>query len=412
MICEKPFVSSLAEAENVLDAARRAGRRVALNHEFREMPIFRALRDAVSAGDTGDLVFAQVWQLMDLPPWAEPGWRGQMLQRTLYEAGVHLVDFLMALFAERPVAVQASISTCGVREGETDAVALVTLEFSRGRLAQIVQNRLCKGETQYFEVGADTARASFRASFGGRARVSAGLYRSTRPHLRVEYGVAGIAWREVGGRRHQLGRNPAEPGMMATRFVHERTLAAFEKGGEPPASGEAGRDVLAVIGAAYHSAAIGARVPITEDLLAKLTMSASANGDMRGRAEGLVVGAGLMGRWHAHAIRRAGGVVAGVVDLDTGRANALAARFPGSRPFPRLEAALGSLGPTSCMFAHHRPHTVRWSAPHSPRTVTSSSRSPSLRRRRRPPNCLPPPPRSSACSFRFISSPFSGGSSA
>ena len=51
---------------------------------------------------------------MDLPPWAEPGWRGQMLQRTLYEAGVHLVDFLMALFAERPVAVQASISTCGV----------------------------------------------------------------------------------------------------------------------------------------------------------------------------------------------------------------------------------------------------------------------------------------------------------
>lgn len=72
-------------------------------------------------------------------------------------------------------------------------------------------------------------------------------------------------------------------------------------------------------------------------------MSASANGDMRGRAEGLVVGAGLMGRWHAHAIRRAGGVVAGVVDLDTGRANALAARFPGSRPFPRLEAALGSL---------------------------------------------------------------------
>ncbi len=270
VICEKPFVSSLAEAERVLDAARRAGRRVALNHEFREMPIFRALREAVSSGGTGELAFAQVWQLMDLPPWAEPGWRGQMLQRTLYEAGVHLVDFLMALFGERPVAVQASISTCGAREAETDAVALVTLEFSRGRLAQIVQNRLCKGETQYFEVRADTAQASFRASFGGRARVSAGLYRSTRPHVRLEYGVAGIAWREVGSRRHPLARNPAEPGMVATRFVHQRTLAAFENGGEPPASGEAGRDVLAVIGAAYHSAATGTRVPITDALLRQL----------------------------------------------------------------------------------------------------------------------------------------------
>ena len=270
VLCEKPFVSSLAEADRVLEAARRVGRRVALNHEFREMPIFRAVRDAVGSGETGELVFAQVWQLMDLPPWAEPGWRGQMLQRTLYEAGVHLVDFLLALFGERPVAVQAWTSTCGVREGETDAVALVTLEFSRGRLAQIVQNRLCKGETQYFEVRADTAHASLRASFGGRARLTAGLFRSTRPHLRFEYGSAGIAWREVGARRHLLARNPREPGMIATRLVFERTLAAFRDGGEPPASGEAGRDVLAVIGAAYRSAATGTRVTIDDALLTSL----------------------------------------------------------------------------------------------------------------------------------------------
>lgn len=270
VICEKPFVSSLAEADLVIAAARAANRRIGLNHEFREMPIFRAVRDAVASGDSGGLVFAQVWQLMDLPPWAEPGWRGQMLQRTLYEAGVHLVDFLMALFGERPVAVDARTSTCGVREGETDAVALVTLEFSRGRLAQITQNRLCKGETQYFEVRADTERASLRASFGGRARVTAGLFRSTRPAVRVEYGVSGMAWRERAGKREFLGRNPKDPGMIATRNVIERTLKAFADGTEPPASGEAGRDVLAVIGAAYRSAATGHRCILDDATLAEL----------------------------------------------------------------------------------------------------------------------------------------------
>lgn len=267
VICEKPFVASLAEADRILDAAKSAGRRVGLNHEFREMPIFRAVRDAVTSGETGKLNFAQVWQLMDLPPWAEPGWRGQMLQRTLYEAGVHLVDFLMALFGERPVAVTATTSTCGVREGETDAVALVTLEFSRGRLAQIVQNRLCKGETQYFEVRADTDEASIRASFGGRARLTAGLFRSPKPHARVEFGIAGLAWQERGAKRRQLARNPKDPGMIATRLVFERTLEAFANGGEPPASGEAGRDVMAVIGAAYRSAATGSRVVIDDALL-------------------------------------------------------------------------------------------------------------------------------------------------
>jgi predicted dehydrogenase len=258
IICEKPFVSSIDEADQLIDAARRAGKRIALNHEFREMPIFRAIRDAAGR----DVVFAQVWQLMDLPPWAEPGWRGQMLQRTLYEAGVHLVDFLIALFGETPTAVSSTVSTCGVREGETDAVALVTMEFSRGRLAHVVQNRLCKGETQYFEVRAERPDASLRASFGGRARVSAGLFRSTRPHVRLEYGVSGLAWREVGNRRTVLASNPKDPGMIATRYVFEKTLEAFRTGGAPPASDEDARAVLEVIAACYHSAATGRRVSL------------------------------------------------------------------------------------------------------------------------------------------------------
>lgn len=264
VICEKPFVSSLEEADRVIAAAASAGRRIALNHEFREMPIFRAIRDEAARANKANeqVAFAQVWQLMDLPPWAEPGWRGQMLQRTLYEAGVHLVDFLMALFGEKPVAVSATTSTCGVREGETDAVALATLEFSRGRLAQIVQNRLCKGETQYFEVRAELPSASLRASFGGRARVSAGLHRSTKPHVRFDYGVSGMAWRETGNQRTLLARNPKDPGMIATRYIFEKSLAAFRDGGAPPASAEDGRDVLEVIAACYHSAAAGCRVSL------------------------------------------------------------------------------------------------------------------------------------------------------
>jgi predicted dehydrogenase len=270
VLCEKPFVASLAEADRVITGARAAGRRLALNHEFREMPIFRAVRSAADSGQTGSLVFAQAWQLMDLPPWAEPGWRGQMLQRTLYEAGVHLVDLLMALFGERPVAVDARTSSCGAREGETDAVALVTLEFSRGRLAQITQNRLCKGETQYFEVRADTERASLRASYGGRARLLAGMFRGTRPTLRVEYGLTGLAWRERGGHRQLLARNPRHSAMLATRKVIDDTLRAFRDGGQPPATGEAGRDVLAVIAAAYHSATTGKRSVLDAALLSEL----------------------------------------------------------------------------------------------------------------------------------------------
>ena len=277
VICEKPFASSVAEADRIMEAADRAGRRVALNHEFRLMPIFGALRDAVGTEEVGELLFAQVWQLMDLPPWEEPGWRGRLLQRTLFEAGVHLVDYLMALFGEKPRAVSATVSSSGAREDASDAVALVTLHFSGGRLAHVVQNRLCKGETQYFEVRAEGTRSSLRASFGGRARLSAGLYRDTTPHVRFEYGLSGLAWREEGHDRHSLARNPREPGRAATTELFRRTLAAFASGDPAPVGPETGRDVLEVVAGAYRSAETGRRVALdgSEEGLEELHMGAA-----------------------------------------------------------------------------------------------------------------------------------------
>lgn len=270
VLCEKPLATSIPEAEELLAAAARSGRRLAVNHEFREMPAFRALLDSVRA-DSGGVVFAQAWQNMDLPPWAEPGWRGELLNGVLYEAGIHLVDFLVAAFGEAPRAVSATMSSCGTRDQATDAVALATLEFSRGRLAQVTQNRLCKGETQYFEVRVDTGSNSYRVSYGGRARLTLGLLRSRSPHVRLELGAAGLAWKERGHDRTTVGANPGNAPMIATRHLIARTLDAFRDGSPAPASGEDGRDTLRTLAAAYLSATEGRRVALDEEAVATYT---------------------------------------------------------------------------------------------------------------------------------------------
>jgi predicted dehydrogenase len=56
------------------------------------------------------------------------------------------------------------------------------------------------------------------------------------------------------------------------------------------------------------------------------------------RLRGAIVGAGLMGRWHADAIARSGHIVAAVVDPDGARADALASRYPQARGASRLAA--------------------------------------------------------------------------
>lgn len=262
VFCEKPFVETLAQADRVLEEADRRGLKIAVNHEFREKPIFRAIRDTIVSGEVGRLVFCQIWQLMDLPPWKEPvPWRAAMPNRTLFEGGVHLVDLLLTYFDEVPRAVYARHSS-GLHDRDADAIHLVTFEFSENRLAQLVIDRLCPAGIRYAEVRADCERASLRASHGGRALAQIGKKRAERTGVRVELTTGGLAWMEQGLRRRTLARDPRNSGLYGTRRLLERVLEAIEAGREPPASGHEARDVLAVIEAAYRSAATGERVEV------------------------------------------------------------------------------------------------------------------------------------------------------
>lgn len=262
VVCEKPFALDLDEVDRVIEAAGAASRQVALNHEFRAMPIFRAVVEATRRAPVDEPLFAQAWQLAYMPPWTATGWRGALRNHTLWDAGVHPIDLLMATFGETPHAVSASLSPAGGPEATGDAVVLATLHFSGGRLGQLTQCRISRGETRYLELRVETARSSLRASFGGRAEIRAGLGAGLAPMLRAEVGASGIAWEETGRRRRVLARNPGDPRVAATRDVLAASFAAFRDGSVPPTGATLGRDVVAVITACIESAEAGRRVEV------------------------------------------------------------------------------------------------------------------------------------------------------
>lgn len=74
-------------------------------------------------------------------------------------------------------------------------------------------------------------------------------------------------------------------------------------------------------------------------------LGTNRSGDGHGAVRALVVGAGLMGHWHARELGRAGGVLAGIVDPDGQRARNLARVRRIDATYDRLQDALADVAP-------------------------------------------------------------------
>ena len=96
VLCEKPFMMNVAQAEAVLAKAAETGLQVQLGTNMRYMPTSRYLHDLVQGGTIGDPVFAKAWGCHDDPPVWGPHYHlatsgGGVLASTL----VHTLDLSM-----------------------------------------------------------------------------------------------------------------------------------------------------------------------------------------------------------------------------------------------------------------------------------------------------------------------------
>lgn len=265
VLCEKPLAWTVADADRIVEAADRARRGVAVNHHLRTTPAFAAVKRAIGGDETGRLVFAQVWQLTDMPPWRDPrAWASARADRGLIEAGVHAIDLISFLFGESALAVTARLGSGLDGSPEGDAISLLSLEFSGGRMAQLTSSTLCPAGARHLDLRADCELESLRASTGGRALIKIGKKRAQRAGLKLELGLGGSAWAERGLRRRTLARSPRSPERSATRALIARTIDAFDRGADPPCGAREARDVLRVAEAAYESAASGRRIEMAQ----------------------------------------------------------------------------------------------------------------------------------------------------
>jgi predicted dehydrogenase len=150
VFCEKPLCRTLAELAAIERA--RGDRHLQCNLILRAAPLYRWLREAIRAGELGEVYAFDGDYLYGRLHKITEGWRGSVADYSVFQGGgVHLVDLMVWLLGERPARVSAvgnRIVTRGTQFAYPDFVA-ATYELPSGVIGRITANFGCVHKHQH-----------------------------------------------------------------------------------------------------------------------------------------------------------------------------------------------------------------------------------------------------------------------
>ena len=251
LLIEKPFGQSTVEAVGYVEAAAHAGVPLAVSQNFRWFPEYQWMKSQLSLPEMGQVRFLEhhVFQDRRQPPGV---WRAEQARLEMAIFSVHLIDRLQWLAGLLPEAVAAVTRRDESADLPGEQFTTLIAQFEGGVVAQMTSSWMS------------------RALAGNATRVDAAngsvVVRRPGPMAGDASGEVQLHGDEVRSvtflDSQDVGDGPRSYGYSLLAF-----LEAIEEGVEAPHSGRDNLKTMAIMDAAYLSAARGgALVPVEEVL--------------------------------------------------------------------------------------------------------------------------------------------------
>jgi len=271
VFCEKPFAEDLRQADDIIQASRKAGRTVVVNNQFPYMNIYQASKRVIGSPDLGRLLYLHAWQTFRPTDLTEAGWRGGLERRLCFEFGIHVFELIRFFFEDNPTKIFSHMPRPQPAM-KADLINVTSVEFSDGRAASMVLNRLSKGPEHYLDLRLDGEFASIHTSIGGQVRFEAGIHTRERiPFFGLSVVKGGKAVLQRGNNSRLIAKDGTNPFAAATAQHFKNFLRAVQEGSTPPGSAADNRNTLAMAMAAYDSAHLGKLIEVRPYLVPSLS---------------------------------------------------------------------------------------------------------------------------------------------
>jgi predicted dehydrogenase len=137
MLVEKPITTTLDEARELVETAKRCGAQVLVGHHRRHNALIQKAREIVRGGEIGKLVGVNVlWALLKPEDYFDVTWRKEPGGGPILINLIHEIDSLRFVCGEIERVYAASRSM--VRGFEVEDTAAITIEFENGAVGTIL----------------------------------------------------------------------------------------------------------------------------------------------------------------------------------------------------------------------------------------------------------------------------------
>ena len=250
LLCQKPLSNRYPEAVRIVELARAAGVKLAVNQQMRWDAGIRVARQLIEQGAIGQPVDARI-EVSVRTPWELWPWLAQTPQLEVMFHSIHYLDSLRYLFGD-PVRVFAAHGRYPDQQAIGETNTLTALSYDADLRVVVDVNHMN---------WSDDAYATFRfLGTTGIVRGTIGLLYDY-PHGRVDT------------LEYQANAEPREwhAASLSTRWIPDAFIGpvaslieAIQTGGEPLTSGADNLKTLQLVHAAYRSAADGRAVTPAE----------------------------------------------------------------------------------------------------------------------------------------------------
>lgn len=136
-LCEKPLVTTVADAYRVIEARDKSGKVGMVSYQRHFQSEFRYIKDKIDSGEAGKVNYIAAFQSQEWLRAVKGTWRqihslsggGQ-----LNDSGSHLIDILLWTTGQQPSEVAAFVDNFGT---EVDINSAVSVRFKSGAMATI-----------------------------------------------------------------------------------------------------------------------------------------------------------------------------------------------------------------------------------------------------------------------------------